>query len=310
MPRHGDEWLNGGRFAYPVDVILRIILILGLAAGTACSDKPDDTGKTSVVASFFPVAEAGTKVGGDFVAVTNLTPAGVEPHDLELTSEDVDRIEDAGALFYVGSGFQPGVATAAARREGVTVDVAAGLIDAADDDPHFWLDPKLMVQAVDRVQAGLAKADPAHADAFMANAASYKRQLTTLDADYASTLATCARREIVTAHAAFSRLAARYGLVQHAITGVTPDAEPSPQRLAELSDLIKRNHVTTVFYEELVPRDFADTLAKDAGVKAAVLSPIEGLTEKQARAGGSYVSVMRSNLAALSAALDCSGGSR
>lgn len=289
-------------------MVLRIILIMGwITAVAACSDAADEPGKVSVVANFFPVAEAAARVGGEFVEVRNLTPAGVEPHDFELRSTDVDRIEDAGVVFYVGSGFQPGVAAAVKRRDGVTVDVAARLFDGDASDPHFWLDPELMTEAVDRVRAGLAKADPEHATAFTANAAAYKQELSTVDAEYSATLASCARREIVTAHAAFSRLADRYGLVQHAITGVSPDAEPDPQRLGELSDLIKREGVTTVFYEELVPREFADTLARDAGVKVAVLSPIEGLTKKQVDAGDTYISVMRSNLAALRAALDCSG---
>ena len=75
--------------------------------------------------------------------------------------------------------------------------------------------------------------------------------------------------------------------------------------LAELADLIKRDGVTTVFYEELVPRDFADALANEAGVKTAVLNPLEGLTKDELAAGNDYVSVMRDNLAALADALGC-----
>lgn len=284
-----------------------LILILGLVATACSSESGDDTDELSVVANFFPIAEAAEIVGGGFVDVTNLTPAGVEPHDLELTSDDVDTIEDVDVVLYVGSGFQPGVANAAKRRgdDEVTIDVAAGLINAGGDDPHFWLDPALMVEVIDRVLDGLTRADPERAAEFRASAAAYKAKLAALDAGFASGLETCARREIVTAHDAFSYLARRYGLEQLAVTGVTPDAEPAPQRLADLADLIRRRGITTVFYEELVPRDFADTLAREAGVKTAVLSPIEGLTRDEVKAGGGYISVMRSNLAALTAALDC-----
>jgi zinc transport system substrate-binding protein len=276
--------------------------IAGLAA---CSPRSGaESAKLRVVASFYPVAAAAGAVGGQFVDVTNLTPAGVEPHDLELTSATVDKIENADALFYVGSGFQPAIAAAAKRRGHNTVDVANGLLDASHD-PHVWLDPTLMAKIVDRVAAGLDKADPRHAAEFAHNVTAYKAKLTALDDDYKAALAHCTRHEIVTAHAAFFYLARRYGLTQRALTGLSPDAEPDPGRIAELAALIKRESVTTVFYEELVPRDFADTLAHDAGVDTAVLNPIEGLTRRQVQAGNDYFSVMRRNLAALTGALAC-----
>jgi zinc transport system substrate-binding protein len=276
-----------------------------VAGFAACSsDSGAHSGKLSVVASFYPVAQAVTAVGGPFVEVDNLTPAGVEPHDLELTSATVDKIENADALFYVGSGFQPAIAAAAKRRGHNTVDVSNGLLDASHD-PHLWLDPTLMAKIVDRITGMLDKADPRHAGEFAHNAAAYKTKLAELDADYATQLSNCARHEVVTAHAAFFYLGRRYGLTQRAITGVSPDAEPDPQRVADLAALIKRDDVTTVFYEELVPRDFAETLAKDAGVKTDVLNPIEGLTKAEIRAGDDYFSVMRRNLASLAAALSC-----
>ena len=102
----------------------------------------------------------------------------------------------------------------------------------------------------------------------------------------------------MSAHAAFYYLSKRYGLEQFAVTGVSPESEPDPGRVADLSDRIRRDGVTTVFYEELVPRDFADTLARETGARVDVLSPIEGLTKKEIQAGDSYLTVMRRNLAA------------
>jgi zinc transport system substrate-binding protein len=301
-------------------LILTTIAVV-VAGGCASGNGGRATGGVSVVANFFPIAEAARRVGGRLVHVTSLTPAGVEPHDLELTSREVDEIDGATVVFYVGSGFQPAVAVAAKHRRGLSVDVAAGLLGVGDAeaiarqdgatptanarDPHFWLDPLLMAKAVDRVSAGLDRADPKHATTYDANAVAYKARLSDLDHEYATTLAHCARHEIVTAHAAFFYLARRYGLTQYAITGVSPDAEGDPQRIADLSDLIRRNGVTTVFYEELVPRDFADALAKDAGVKTDVLNPIEGLSKNEVKVGENYLSVMRGNLAALAKALDC-----
>jgi zinc transport system substrate-binding protein len=309
-----------------------IILVLASAVGAACSDDDSSssaaaskTRAVSVVANFFPIAEAATQVGGDLVTVTNLTPAGVEPHDLELTSDDIDHLEDADLVLYVGSGFQPAVAAATRQRTRPSLDVAEGLLGRGDSaalaeqegepaeagavDPHFWLDPTLMASAVDAIEAALAGVDPEHADAFAANAGRYLAELSALDVDYRSGLADCQRHEIVTAHAAFYYLGRRYGLTQEPITGVSPEAEPDPRRIAELTDLIKRDGITTVFYEELVPRDFADTLAREAGVQTDVLNPIEGLTHDEVAAGEDYVSVMRANLSALQRALGCRTGS-
>ena len=278
-------------------------MTLAVIALASCSDDTGGSKGVDVVANFYPVAYAVERVGGEFVSVRNLTPAGVEPHDLELTSDDIDRVESADVMLYVGSGFQPAISNAVKRRDGLSADVARGLL--VDEDPHFWLDPSLMARAVDAVARALADADPDNAPAYERNAADYKAELGELDADFKASLSACRRREFVTAHAAFVYLADRYGLSQHAISGVVPESEPDPQRLADLADLIRRDNVTTVFYEDLVPKNFADTLARETGAKTAVLNPLEGLSRRQRDAGATYVSVMRDNLTALARALEC-----
>src|SRR5919108_5050120 len=296
--------------------------------------------RLEVVAAFYPVAEAAEQVGGDLVDVTNLTPAGTEPHDLELTPDQVDDIEDADVVLYLGQGFQPAVADAAGRRgdDQVTVDVLdgialeAGASEALEGeehgeegeegeehseegeehseealDPHFWLDPQLMADAVDQIEAALGDADPAEAEAFGTGAQRYGEELTALDQEMEAGLSSCERDEIVTSHAAFYYLANRYGLTQLPIAGLSPESEPDADRLAELADRVEEDGITTVFYEDLVSPDVAETLAREAGVETARLSPIEGLTEDQVDAGDDYLSVMRQNLAALQEALGCTG---
>ena len=324
-------------------VALAAVPLLLLAA---CGD--DDDGDASaggggagggdrleVVAAFYPVAEAAEQVGGDLVDVTNLTPAGTEPHDLELTPDQVDDIEDADVVLYLGQGFQPAVADAAERRgdDQVTVDVLDGVAlergasealeseegdeHAAEDgggegggeqlDPHFWLDPQLMAAAVDEIEAALGDAAPADSEAFGAGAQRYDGELDALDQEMEAGLSDCERDEIVTSHAAFYYLAQRYGLTQLPIAGLSPESEPDADRLADLADRVEEDGITTVFYEDLVSPDVAETLAREAGVETARLSPIEGLTEDQVDAGDDYLSVMRQNLAALQEALGCTG---
>jgi zinc transport system substrate-binding protein len=291
-----------------------------------------------LLASFYPLAEVAERVGGDRVAVTNLTPAGSEPHDLELTPDQVQDLEDADLVVVLGGGFQPAVEEVSGRRDGATLellellpvergpadehdDEAAGADDEAagadhdDDDghghgdgaldPHVWLDPTMVSAMVAEVAEALAQVDPAGGETFEANARAYRAELDALDGEVEAALADCERATIVVAHEAVGWLAHRYGLRQEGIAGLSPEAEPDPARLAELTDLVEDEGITTVFTEALVPPAVAEALAREAGVVTAVLDPLEGLTEEQLADGATYASVMRENLVALREALGC-----
>ena len=109
----------------------------------------------------------------------------------------------------------------------------------------------------------------------------------------------------MTSHEAFAYLGQRYGLRQIAITGLSPEAEPAPQDLRNVVELVRRTHATTIFFETLVSSRIAETVARETGAKTAVLNPIEGLKPGEEQRGEDYFSVMRSNLAHLRAALGC-----
>ncbi len=285
-------------------------LLVGLAVAAAgCGSTGSSTtedGRAKVVAAFYPVAAAAQAVGGDCVAVTNLTPAGAEPHDLELTPDEVDQIEDAKAVFVMGEGFQPAVEAAADRRAGPTIELLHGLGVNGARDPHVWLDPVLYSKIVDRVRAELVHAVPDCKTKMDANAARYQRTIAAVGRDYEAALRDCKRRVIVTAHEAFGHLAKRYGLTQEGIAGISPDEEPNAARIADLADLVRKRGVTTIFTEELVSPKVADALAREAGgVKTETLNPLEGLTEREQSRGDDWASVMRANLTKLTAALGC-----
>ncbi|HEX8927874.1 MAG TPA: metal ABC transporter substrate-binding protein, partial [Actinomycetota bacterium] len=171
---------------------------------------------------------------------------------------------------------------------------------AGGKDPHVWLDPVRFATIADRLGARLAEADPAHAAEYTARAAAVHAQLDELNTEYADALRTCQRRELVTSHGAFHYLADRYGLTQVGITGISPEAEPSPRRLAGVAKEAREHGTTTIFFETLVSPKVADTIAREVGARTAVLDPLEGIT-----GSGDYFSVMRDNLAALTTALGC-----
>jgi zinc transport system substrate-binding protein len=288
---------------------MKIVLILaalcGLLAGCGGDDASDAGGRVRVAASFYPLAEAVRQVGGDRVDVTDLTPPGVEPHDLELSPDDVDAILDADLAVLLTQGFQPAVEDVANDRDGPvlhTLSFEASDPDASPD-PHVWLDPTRFAEIVKAIGVALGKVDPPRAAFYKRNAEVYAGTLADLDADFAKGLGgldDCRTRQIITAHAAFGWLAKRYGLDQQAIAGLSPDQEPDPARLAELADLVRENGLTTIFTEELVSPEVAESLAREAGVRTAVLNPLESQPEK-----GDYVSVMRANLDTLEEALGC-----
>jgi zinc transport system substrate-binding protein len=100
-------------------------------------------------------------------------------------------------------------------------------------------------------------------------------------------------------------MAEDYGLQQVSITGISPEAEPTPADLQAAADAVRKTGATTVFTETLVSPKLAETVARETGAKTAVLNPIEGLTPEQRSKGEDYFSVMRENLAALRQALEC-----
>jgi zinc transport system substrate-binding protein len=286
-----------------------------LLAGCGSTPSGADEG-VSVVASFYPLAEAASRVGRDLVSIQNLTPPGVEPHDLELAPDDIEAIANADVIVYLGGGFQPAVEDALAEAEhAVTVDAlnavathAAPASEAEEGltvDPHVWLDPARYEEIVRAVADALAEADPPNEATYDADAEAYVAQIAALDEEFRTGLSDCARTTIVTSHEAFGYLADAYGLTQVGILGLSPEAEPDPRRLAELKDLVEREGVTTIFAEELVSPKVAETLANEAGVEVAVLNPIESLTDAQAQAGEDYLSLMRENLDTLRRALGC-----
>jgi zinc transport system substrate-binding protein len=316
-------------------MIVMTLRPLGLAAGllsiamvSACGatggrGASDD--RLEVVAAFYPLEYAVQQVGGSFVSVQGLTKPGAEPHDLELSPRQVGSIAQADVVVYEQH-FQPAVDEAVAQeadKNAFDVSPAARLdLVAVEDghdhggeteeehaehgarDPHFWLDPLRYADVGDAIAGRLAERDLGHAAAYRANAKAFRAALTTLDGEFRAGLRSCKVDELVTSHAAFGYLAQTYGFHQESITGLTPDAEPSPAAMAELTRHIRETGATTVYAETLVSEDVARTLARETGARLAVLDPLEGITS--ASAGRDYPSVMRANLQVLRAGQECS----
>lgn len=305
--------------------LLAVPALLAAGCSSAGGQGGADEDGVQVLASFYPLQFVAEQVGGERVQVSSMTPPSAEPHDLELSPAQVAEVSAADVVVYQ-SGFQAAVdeaveqsqpahvvdATAAAgldgARAGETDDAHEGEEHTEDDghahdglDPHFWLDPTLVPAVADAVADALAEVDPDGADTYRANAAALDERFAALDEAYATGLASCERDVVVTSHEAFGYLAQRYGLQQVGISGIDPEAEPSPARLREVGEVVRANGVTTIFFETLVSPKVAQTLADDLGIGTAVLDPLEG----QADPDQDYLDVAERNLEALRVALSC-----
>ncbi|MGY1728949.1 metal ABC transporter substrate-binding protein [Geodermatophilus sp. SYSU D01062] len=300
--------------------------LLLAACGSAGDDEAAAADGVSVEAAFYPLQWAAERVGGDRVDVESLTPPGAEPHDLELTPQDVASLTEADLVVYL-AGFQPGLDEAVDEAGDAAWDAgeAADLSLAAEEhghegeseeehaehagedgeavDPHFWLDPTRLADVGDALADRLADVDPDGADTYRENAAALRTDLEALDAEMEQGLADCAVTTLVTAHDAFGYLGERYGLDVVGVSGLSPSTEPSPAQLAEISTLVRERGVTTVYTETLVDPAVAETVAEEAGVRTAVLDPLEGLTDESA--GDDYLAVMRADLATLQEGQGC-----
>jgi zinc transport system substrate-binding protein len=284
-------------------------LSLAILAGcllSACGGGSQADGPR-VVASFYPYAFVAEQVGGSHIEVDNLTSPGVEPHDVELKPKQVGAVQSADLVIFQ-RGFQNAVDDAVDQADlpgDDVLDVAKIVhLEEAHGDPHTWLDPSTMVTVTRAVEKRLSEADPDHASDFAANAQRLERELTQLDTAFADGLKTCRTRMIVTSHAAFHYLAERYRLTQVPIAGLDPTNEPTPSQLADISSLVKREGITTIFTEELVSPAIAETVATETGARTATLDPIEGLGDDTG--DESYLTLMRRNLDAIRTANGCS----
>jgi zinc transport system substrate-binding protein len=297
----------------PLAVLISVTGCEGSDAGSG----PSSSGETIVVVTaFYPLQFLAERVGGEAVSASGLVQPGAEPHDLELTPRDVARVSEAALVVYL-SGFQPALDEAVADQAPNTGFDVAGAAQlnltyhrpeaeagaAAVTDPHFWLDPIRLADAGDALAAKLGEIDPARARAFASNAENLRSDLAALDAKFATGLADCTQKRLVTSHTAFGYLAQRYGFDQVGIAGLAPEEEPQPQALAEAADVVRRYDVHTIYAEALVSPRIAETVAAETGAQVRMLDPLEGLSEESR--GRNYLEVMGANLAVLTEGQGC-----
>jgi zinc transport system substrate-binding protein len=295
---------------------LALVGLVLLAAG--CGNAGDDSagsGGPEIIAAFYPLEFVAAEIAGGNAGVTNLSPPGVEPHDLELAPDQIRSLAQADLVLYIGEGFQPAVEDAVGELSGTALidglETQDELIEGGDShedeleegatDPHVWLDPTRVASLGHAVAAEMERIDPDNADVYEDSAVALADALAGLDEEYSAALENCERNELVVSHEAFGYLTERYGLEQVGVSGIDPESEPSPGRMAEVAEFAREHEVTTIFFEEQVAPDIAQAIADEVGAGVEVLDPLEFPPD----GGSDYFDVMRTNLDSISSALGC-----
>ncbi|CYV20543.1 metal ABC transporter solute-binding protein, Zn/Mn family [Streptococcus suis] len=299
---------------------LLFLSVSALLLGACGNSTASEDGKLNIVTTFYPVYEFTKQVAGDEANVDLLVKAGTEVHGYEPSAKDIARIQEADAFVYENENMETWVHDVEKSLDTTKVNVISAtegmlLLPGGEEDheghdhseeghshaydPHVWLSPERAITLVENIRDSLVAKYPEKKDAFETNAAAYIEKLDALDAKYSETLSAAKQKYFVTQHTAFAYLALDYGLKQVSITGVAADEDPTPSRLAELTEYINKYGIKYIYFEENASKSVAETLAKETGVQLDVLNPLESLTDEDMKNGKDYISVMEDNLTAL-----------
>ncbi len=297
------------------------------------SDNSHTEETIKVVTTFYPMYDFTKNVAQDLAEVSLLLPAGTEVHDFEPSAKDVAEIQEADVFIYNSEEMEtwvPSVLDTIDSTEVLIIDASEGItlieneaVEEHNDsdhehaehthdhdgeaqeehshaiDPHIWLDPVLAQEEVNTIKAGLIEADPENEEGYEVNADAYNQKLEALDQEYRGAFQEAENRTFVTQHAAFAYLAQQYDLNQVSIAGLSSEEEPSPAKLAELSELVDQEGIEYIYFEDNSSSKIAETLASEVGVELALLSPLEGVSQADQDAGVDYIEVMKNNLESL-----------
>jgi len=306
-----------------------LVLLTGCGATPTSQGASTDEGLTSdtfdsatlkAVAAFYPLQFILERVGGEHVTITSLAPPGGHSHDLELGPGQVVQIEESDLVVLI-PGFMPALDQAVESQKSISIVNAAASIDMIEgsghshdhdhdhgeshgstQDPHIWLDPTNMAAIAVEVKDRLSELDPKNADQYARNAAEVRKDLERLDNEWMSGTINCQVRDLIVAHEAFGYLAKRYRFNQRGISGISPEAEPSPKKIAEIMNYVRDRGVQTIYYESLIDPRVAETIAAETGARTAKLDPIESRSDGSSE---DYLSIMRANLETLRAGNGC-----
>ncbi len=286
------------------------------------SEKSQEPLKPIVAVSTFAIYDITKHIAGDTLEIVNVLPFGVDAHSFEPTPKLMVALAKSKLVIYSGAGLEPWTEGFEFSSKVVDMSTRVKLRELQSDefdrhdhhdhqcahskiDPHYWLDVHNMILATNVITQELIKIIPANKERYVQNAQRYMNALEALDSDYKKLLSSCRVDTIITNHNAFSYLSKKYGFHVEALSGFSPDTEPSAKDITRLMKHIQEERVSTIFFESFVSDKVMKSIAKDVNVKIDVLQPLGNITKDEAEADKTYEDIMRVNLSKLSKALEC-----
>ncbi len=300
-------------------LILTVILLIAFSSPGLADNPPE------VYVSIYPIYEMAERIGGERLKIHQVVPDGVEPHGYEPTPRDVAGLEGAEAFVYVGLGLE-----AWGERGARIVEEQGGRVIKLSDhvelreysghnhdhheedshghhhgeyDNHIWLDFENMKITAEIFTDLFIELDPEGEEEFTVFRDEVLQLLAELDEAYREGLQDLKHDTIIVSHAAFGYLADNYGLKQIAVTGLSPEEEPSSRVVAELIEAARESGVNYIFLETLASPRTVEVIAEEADLEILTLNPVEGLTAEDREQGRDYFSLMYENLKNLKQAL-------
>jgi zinc transport system substrate-binding protein len=245
----------------------------------------------NVFVTILPQAEFVGRVGGDRVRVQVLVGPGQSYHTYEPTPRQIAELADARAYFTIGVPFEQLLIkkVRAAAENLIIVDARQGLplrmMEEAEEgqhhaghahhgqeDPHVWLDPRLVKRMTRAICDALQQIDPSHNDEYEHNLSAYHRELDDLHRELTRALAPLAGREFFVYHPAYGYFADAYGLKQVAVEEA--GKEPTARRVAALIERARASGVRLIFVQPQFASSGARTVAEAIGGAVLPLDPL------------------------------------
>ena len=288
-------------------VLLLLLLILASCTPGQVSTPAPQEGTPRVLASTSFLADIAQNVAGDRLVVESLLPPGVDPHAYQPRPADAARVASSSVLILNGADYEHFMESILENAGGdrLVVEASAGLTsrpsvsdESSTGDPHFWLDPNLVITYVENIRDGLSTADPEGAEIYKANAEAYIIELKELDVWIQAQVDTLTseKRYLVTNHEALGYFADRYGftIVGAVIPSLSSEASPSAQEMATLVEQIRSSNAMVIFLDAMDNPDLAKQIAKEAKIKVITDLYFESLTAREGFAP-TYIDMMRHN---------------
>ena len=304
-------------------IALFLILLFVLLELFVFSKKTEEKSLKPIVSvSTFSIYDIVKHIADDSVTIVNMIPFGVDPHSFELTPKIMANIERSSLVLYSGAGLEPWIEKLEFKSKAVDLSKYAKLRELGSDefefhkhhdeqcahtkiDPHYWLDFSNMIKLANVITVDLEKILPQNRDIYRQNRDKYIEKMMKLDRYYTKYLGICKVNTVILNHNSLGYLAHNYNFHAESLSGLSPEADPSPSDIKRILREIEHDGVNTIFYENFVNSKVMKAISKDSNVKAEVIAPLGNITADEARANETYERLMYKNLEKLSKAMLC-----